>query len=646
MGNVPSSSYTLEGREDDLKSLVSYTKLKAGSRLIQIYGHEKVGKSRVLKELFRQIPTDDGCKRKLLYQDFERDVKSKYRQKLWVKHMCKSFGKDFQSVEKNNDEPVCEFFKDWFIDVVDEKDENVMLFLDNVDSFMKSPLKDNFLDFLNISLSDCSRLQIVLTTSIKLKLTQLTVEDHEVRPLEDDAVMCLLHEVTKHHYKDGELEIRERHNVYLQWVANLCEGRPQLAITAGVLLVEDEYFLKPRELLELMISCRRQCLSPFNCPPGERMENLSENIRQLDEEIQTCFKRLSRSGPDANIAEESTYSLLNRGNDSLARVKLFVIKDILDHKLLDRDPKNRTFELHGVVRENVLAPTDSDSEEGVLIARTNAQKLGMTLTEAQLRDPRLLEATLKGSLNDTTLKETKVSFPADLNKKDDGVIGGERDDCSTINAREVEEHEEKPEQRYADNGLGKLALVETTCTRATEEREEVVSTTPEDSLVTYEHTKSHDMKTLEGSKYDSRRTISVDDKVVPFSLTSCSNQPETEPNAVCVEQPPSYHTIDPIRPGNASTRVGLGEQHAGVFVGQGLSPPPYERNARAPPLSQASQVPTPENVAVVRPEITSIDSQIGPCALSPVKDVPSNSLSKLDAGFKNVIVTICDVFFW
>ncbi|WAR07092.1 hypothetical protein MAR_017050 [Mya arenaria] len=626
MGNVTPSSCTLEGREDDLKSLVSYTKLKAGYRLIQIYGHEKVGKSRVLKELLRQIPTDDGCKRKLLYQDFKLDVNSKIFQRSWVKQMCNSFEIDFKALENTLKQHVCELFKEWFIDVVDEQDENVLLFLDKVDPFMKSPLKDNFLDFLNMSLSKCSRLQIVLTTSIKLKITQLTVKDHEVRPLGDDAVMCLLHEVTNNYYKDCKLEDREMHNDYLEGVARLCEGRPQIAITAGVLLVEDNYFFKPRELLELMISCRRDVLSPFNCPPGERMEHFTENFKQLDEEKQTRFKRLSRFGPEATTAEDSTFAILNRENDSNARVKLFV-KKLFDYNLMKRHPEDQTFELHGVVRENVLAPTESDSDEGVLIARTNAMTLGMKLTDAQLRDPRLLEAALKptGNYNDSTLKKTKASLPVDLNKKDVEVVGGERDDCSTIYAREAKEHEEKAQQRYADNGWGKLALVETTCRRATSEgREEVVSQRQEKSSVLDEHDQSLDTNTLEDLEYDSRRTISADDKVAPFFNSSSSNQAGAGSLADCSLQPPSYQTMDPMRPVHA---LHLGKP---ADVATGLyPPPPYECYARAPPLSQVCPLPTTSCVAVVRPEITSIDSRIGPTALSPDKDVDRIPRQKL-----------------
>ncbi|WAR07091.1 hypothetical protein MAR_017049 [Mya arenaria] len=64
-------------------------------------------------------------------------------------------------------------------------------------------------------------------------------------------------------------------------------------------------------------------------------------------------------------------------NSNASRVKLFV-KKLLGLNLMMRNHEDRTFELHGVVRESVLAPTDSDSEEGVLIARTNALKHGMT----------------------------------------------------------------------------------------------------------------------------------------------------------------------------------------------------------------------------------------------------------------------------
>ncbi|WAR07054.1 hypothetical protein MAR_017012 [Mya arenaria] len=83
------------------------------------------------------------------------------------------------------------------------------------------------------------------------------------------------------------------------------------------------------------------------------------------------------------------------------------------------------------------------------------------------------------SLNDTTLKNEGI------NKKIDEVIDGERGECSSIYAREAEAHAEKPVQRYADDGWGKLAFVETTCTRAISgKREEVVSsTTPEEPLV-------------------------------------------------------------------------------------------------------------------------------------------------------------------
>ncbi|XP_052808234.1 uncharacterized protein LOC128237076 [Mya arenaria] len=605
MGNVHHCSpCSLVGRDTDLKALLRHTKLKAGYRLIQINGSEKVGKSRVIKELIRRIQSDDDCERKLLYQDVNLDVQCNFSQKSWVKNMCKSFGKNFQAVEqKLSDQRVCEFFKEWFIDVVAEQDENVLLFLDNVDSFMKSPLKDNFLDFLNMSLSECSRLQIVLTTSIKLKLTQKTVIDHEVRPLGDDAVMCLLHEVTNNYYKDCELEDREMHNDYLEGVARLCEGRPQIAITAGVLLLEDDYLLEPRELLELMISCRRRCLSPYNCPSDERMEKLGENFKQLDEEIQTCFKRLSRSGPEATIAEDSTFAILNRGNDSISRVKQFVVKKLLDHNLMKRQHEDRTFELHGVVRENVLAPTDSDSEEGVLVARTNALKLGLTLTEDELREPRLLEAALKdvGRLNETALKEMNMA-------------GGKRYSRSPLSPRVAEEHEEKAAWQYAADGQGNLTLVETTCTRdILGKQEEVGSSTPEDSLLPEEHEKSHVMNTLEDLRYDSRRTISVDDKAAPFSNTSSSIQPVAVSIAVCAKQPPSYHTIDPTLPAYESRRLCLDEHPAGELMGRGTSPSPYVRPF---PQGQAPPIQTQSSIALVRPEINSLALQTGPLALT------------------------------
>ena len=43
--------------------------------------------------------------------------------------------------------------------------------------------------------------------------------------------------------------------------------------------------------------------------------------------------------------------------DSIAMVKLYVVKRLLDCNLLERHHKDHTFELRGVVKENVLAPT-------------------------------------------------------------------------------------------------------------------------------------------------------------------------------------------------------------------------------------------------------------------------------------------------
>ncbi|XP_053397141.1 uncharacterized protein LOC128546032 [Mercenaria mercenaria] len=449
MGNCAAISESIEwkfvGRDKDLTNM---KELLSKKKSVLVFGMKKIGKSRFIEELYRQLCGSEIYK--CVIKDFESDdiesghtiynwfiefltsIDAHEETKRFVNQYpsktiaCNSCEKcqlpDRDKCSKRND--LVEKAINSLIDTLGKCKSEYVLFLDNIDKIMESPLKDNFLHFHRQSLR-CPKLRTVLASANKPKQTTKGYGSIELKPLEKEAILKILFETTEQRDNDSDDEeqcsktvtysaestvFKEENEPYIEAIVGLCEGLPLAAIMSGMLLTEDDCLLTPANLVEILICMRLTSLSPDNCPPDDRLE-IYKNPMEEVKGVATFFNCLNENmtGTEFSIDKAVTVATDASGNiETEAMVKHNILKKALDRSILSIKSMSGEQQLnwHGIFREcqaalkaidSIPSGNDTASVKDMVLKfmKENVVKAGLEFGEEILSKPKSLELAIR-----------------------------------------------------------------------------------------------------------------------------------------------------------------------------------------------------------------------------------------------------------
>ena len=269
------SKWKFVGREKDFDNV---KKLMQIYLCVLIFGMKKIGKSSFSEYMFNQLRESSKCIWKDFDDDFVDDTDNGKTVYDWFRDFLSAinasgeeksdFEKKYASKRiacskcekcKNQDTDQC-IQKDklikaaikTLIETLKKEDNEIVLFLDNIDCIMNSTLKDNFLAFLK-QLLKVRNVRTVITSSTKPKFVEKSFTSYELKPLNEKAILdilfetCELRELSnnsfdndkdvclKVSYSPEHLVFKEDNKAYIKAIVGLCEGLPLAACMSGKL---------------------------------------------------------------------------------------------------------------------------------------------------------------------------------------------------------------------------------------------------------------------------------------------------------------------------------------------------------------------------------------------------------------------------
>ncbi|XP_053391902.1 uncharacterized protein LOC128554638 [Mercenaria mercenaria] len=449
MGNRASHPESIEwkfvGRDAEMRKIKG---LLFKKKSVLVFGMKKIGKSRFIEELYRHLCKNE--KYECLIQDFESDdIELGHTIYNWFINFLTSIGADEEREHFVNQYPSetiachsCEkcqlpdrdkclkrndLIKKAIYSVIytlgNFKCEFV-LFLDNINKIMDSPLKDSFLHFHRLSLK-CPNLRIVLASANKPKQMTKGYESFELKPLDKKAILEILFETTEQrdNYSDDEelcsetvsyspkfRVFKKENEPYMEAIVSLCEGLPLAAIMSGMLLTEDDCLLTLANLVEILICMRLTSLSPDNCPPDDRLE-IHKNPKEEVKGVAAFFNCLNENMTDTKFSIDKAATVVTDASGDVeteAMVKHNVLKKALDKSILCIKSMSGEQQLnwHGIFREcqaalkaidSIPSGNDTASAKDMVLKfmKENIVKAGLGFDEEILRNPKYLELAIR-----------------------------------------------------------------------------------------------------------------------------------------------------------------------------------------------------------------------------------------------------------
>ncbi|XP_053397137.1 uncharacterized protein LOC128546118 [Mercenaria mercenaria] len=456
-GNI-ATNWRFVGRDKDLESCMD---LLSKNRSVLVFGMKKIGKSRFIEELYKQLLKQCESK-KYVWKDFELDnIDSGHTVYSWFIEFLtcinaleekERFEKTYPSKSiacdscKNSQQPdrhkcIVRNATNDLIDALGKYKTEIILFLDNIDTIMDSPeLRDCFLHFYKQSVK-LSKLQTILTSAYKPKLTTKGIASLELKQLDNLAILELLFEMTEERENSSEEEegrdktvkyspelqvFTPENKPYIEAIVGLCDGLPLGAAMAGLLLTEDDGFLTPEDLVEILIRVRLQGLSPDNCPPDERLDIYTEEMKKLMEDVALFFHCLNENMTGSHFNIDEAVAAASAAGDNAATgamVKHKILKPGLDRSILSiqKLQGKQKLKWHGILREchATLKATQYIPSDGVGSAKDmilkfmkeNAKNAGLDLDEETLCDPACLALAIRRLAN-----QVEPSSPVQANE--------------------------------------------------------------------------------------------------------------------------------------------------------------------------------------------------------------------------------------
>lgn len=241
------------GRADDIQKLNENFNRH---RIFGIFGLRSVGKSRLVREYIKKHVKQE---RQVIIVDCREivDIASLYTS------LCVNL-----QVEPNpNDVAAGEWVKT-IVNVVHCNENNSFLFLfDNTEDYQDNNvlMRDSFLTLCTTLVRRCFNVKIFITSTTRVQFSQLhrVYYSHELLPLKrSDALELLQSELEGCGVKLGE---------YSRAIIQLSQGLPLLILMIASELREDGGMLTPKDMVELLSSCRLKSLSREFYPEEDRV---------------------------------------------------------------------------------------------------------------------------------------------------------------------------------------------------------------------------------------------------------------------------------------------------------------------------------------------------------------------------------------
>ncbi|XP_045170434.2 uncharacterized protein LOC123532899 isoform X2 [Mercenaria mercenaria] len=265
---------TFVGRESDLQEL---NESWESNRIFGIFGLRSVGKSWFVREfLSRYIPKD--TKQVHLNLKTLPDIGSLYT--------CLSASLEVKPVRLSVENE--QWIRHLICEINNSMEKQFIFVFDDAEDYQESKgetTRNSFLSLCKGLAQDCKNVKVLITSTTEVQFSEFEVAyyRHEILPLKDADSRRLLKLVTT------GIEL----GLYENAIVTLSEGLPLVILMIGSELTEDGGMLTPKDMVELLHTCRLKAMSREFYPPEDRIADIYKKfLDRLDLAFQHRLKVL------------------------------------------------------------------------------------------------------------------------------------------------------------------------------------------------------------------------------------------------------------------------------------------------------------------------------------------------------------------
>ncbi|XP_045170435.2 uncharacterized protein LOC123532899 isoform X3 [Mercenaria mercenaria] len=321
---------TFVGRESDLQEL---NESWESNRIFGIFGLRSVGKSWFVREfLSRYIPKD--TKQVHLNLKTLPDIGSLYT--------CLSASLEVKPVRLSVENE--QWIRHLICEINNSMEKQFIFVFDDAEDYQESKgetTRNSFLSLCKGLAQDCKNVKVLITSTTEVQFSEFEVAyyRHEILPLKDADSRRLLKLVTT------GIEL----GLYENAIVTLSEGLPLVILMIGSELTEDGGMLTPKDMVELLHTCRLKAMSREFYPPEDRIADIYKKfLDRLDLAFQHRLKVLEYIPGTFNH-----YQAKQILADRLANTK--TLMPLHKRHMLNFDHYSRRFSIQGILRECLKA---------------------------------------------------------------------------------------------------------------------------------------------------------------------------------------------------------------------------------------------------------------------------------------------------
>ncbi|KAK3577003.1 hypothetical protein CHS0354_006014 [Potamilus streckersoni] len=437
--------YGCIGREEEHRKMMEVWH-KDSKRIFLCHGGKESGKSCFIRNFLDYVIENKLSDSIIIDMDFKRErIEPKDSQKFW-ENLAKNLAK--VKVETKFKHPMTEEILQNFFEEM--KERKIIFLLDNLDYVRKtladdksckteedlfSELQDNFIPGIvertNLSM-------VFITSTVQLRYGQIAPRVHKIEmdPLSTESAGDLLLKViqlTSDDVMDTE-KARKYLGPYLQHIARLSEGIPTAIIMTGTQLTENSFFIKPKEMLTVLIFSRMYTLSPEFFPKEDNMFKIYGDY--VERQSAGMKERLQEIGQMDNTTFEVDELMQHLSpKDGKAFFKAQTVKPLLLRNFImyvGKSDKSETLEMPGFLRELIMIQDLIDPSKGLTFEDRLAcmkvvsdclNKLDIKLDEEKLKEimenPQKYDEFVEQTISKPTPKEDgSLDTEKELEKND------------------------------------------------------------------------------------------------------------------------------------------------------------------------------------------------------------------------------------
>ncbi|KAL3881687.1 hypothetical protein ACJMK2_028091 [Sinanodonta woodiana] len=378
--------YGCVGREENKRELQEVWQ-KGNKRIFNCHGGKESGKSCFIRKIMDEFIENDKSNYIVIDMDFKMGrIRPKDSVKFW-KNLANKL-KQRVKVEVEISDPMMEDSLESFFEKIQEKmqemDSIIIFLFDNLDyarnakaddtsstteKDLFSELQDNFIPGI-VERTDLSR--VFITSTVQLRYGRIAPVEHKIKmdPLSTESAEELLLtaiELISNKEMDRNAA-RDYLGPYLRPIALLSEGIPMAIIVTATQLTENNRFIKPKEMLTVLIFSRMYTLSPEFFPKDDNMiKTYGEYIDQQSSGMKERLQDMGKTDSSSFTVENLRLQLADK-DGNLAFFKMKTVTPLLLRnfvKYVGNSDKSEVLEMPGFLRDCLIIEKIIDSSKGL-----------------------------------------------------------------------------------------------------------------------------------------------------------------------------------------------------------------------------------------------------------------------------------------